>query len=204
MTRALVVYATSSGSTRAVAEACAAMLSRSTVLLDLRSLASAETPLPSGRFDVVVAGTPTYGTGEWHTAWSAHVSKVAPLMCAAGTVMLFGLGDARGHGRTFAGGLGVLADHVAALGIAWTGGISPSRYHFDASPALRNGAFPGLVVEYRRNRQVALANLRDWLHAFAPQPLAAREAGGDHTAGNSTFRPPLQSPAEDTPWRQRR
>lgn len=165
MLGSLILYASTSGSTRAVAEACAAALGPRTILFDLQALTDSDARPPVGPFDLVLAGTPTYGRGDWHTAWASKFDKIAPLLLSARAVMLFGLGDARGHGKTFAGGLGVLADHVTSLGITAVGAVPASTYQFEASPALRDGAFPGLVLEYRRNRHTALGKITAWLAA---------------------------------------
>jgi flavodoxin I len=161
----LIVYASTSGSTRAVAQACATTLGPQTILFDLKALADSGARPPVGPFDLVLAGTPTYGKGDWHGSWAANFDRIAPLLLSARAVMLFGLGDARGHGKTFAGGLGVLADHVTSLGVTAIGAVPASTYRFDASPAMRAGTFPGLVIEYRRHRHAAPAKIEAWLQA---------------------------------------
>ena len=174
MLGALIVYASTSGSTRAVAQACATMLGPHTISFDLKALADPGVRPPVGPFDLVVAGTPTYGKGDWHSSWAANFDRIAPLLLSARAVMLFGLGDARGHGQTFAGGLGVLADHVSALGVTAIGAVRASMYQFDASPALRAGTFPGLIIEYRRHRHAAPAKIEAWLQAGGGRPGSAR------------------------------
>ena len=168
MLGALIVYASTSGSTRAVAQAGAAALGPNTILFDLKALSDPGARPPVGPFDLVLAGTPTYGKGDWHSAWAANFAMIAPLLLSARAVMLFGLGDARGHGKTFAGGLGVLADHVTALGVTAVGAVPASTYQFEASPALRDDAFPGLVIEYRRNRHAAPGKIKAWLQVRTP------------------------------------
>jgi flavodoxin I len=171
--RALVAYASTSGATRAVAETCAARLGPGASLFDLKSLADEGALPPAGPHDLLIAGTPTYGKGDWHTSWEARFDLMAPLFLSAGTVMLFGLGDARGHGKTFAGGLGVLADRVMALGVMPAGWVPAATYSFEASLALRGDHFPGLVLEYRRHRHAVPGKIEAWLETVASRSSRA-------------------------------
>lgn len=161
--RSIVLFASTSGSCRSVADIMVAHLGPQASAFDLKELNTDSSEPPTGRFDRVIAGTPTYGQGDWHYAWERHFNRLAPLFKSAGSVMLFALGDARGHGKTFAGGLRVLADRVAGLHVTPVGAVPTSGYTFVASPAASNGWFPGLVLEYRRHRHAVPAKVAAWL-----------------------------------------
>jgi flavodoxin len=171
---ALIVYATTSGATAEVARLIAdALRHPDRVTFDLRSLDVDATRLPSGQFELVVAGTPTYGKGDWHPAWQRHGRHIVPLLRSAARVLLFGLGDARGHAATFAGGLSILHDFVVEAGVR---PLHSPRYPpaGPAPDAVNAPSSAGLVIEYRRNRRMAPGAIRDWLEACLGDGAAVR------------------------------
>ncbi|WP_170985018.1 flavodoxin domain-containing protein [Roseomonas sp. AR75] len=171
---ALIVYATTSGATAEVARLIAdALRHPDRVTFDLRNLDVDATLLPPGQFELVVAGTPTYGKGDWHSAWQRHGGRVVPLLRSAARVMLFGLGDARGHAATFAGGLRMLHDFVVEAGVRPLGPPQPSPAGRVPDPV----PVPppaGLAIEYRRNRRAAPEAIREWLSACLGDDVALR------------------------------
>jgi flavodoxin len=161
--RALVIYATTSGSTAEVAKLIATELRHlNAALFDLRVLDDETSRVPEGAFDVVVAGTPTYGKGDWHPSWQRHCERVRPVLQSTSQLLLFALGDSRGHGATFAGGLGVLRDFVAAGRIAAADGCA-SRATPPVNTIRHVSRGADLAIEFRRDRRTAIRQVQDWL-----------------------------------------
>jgi flavodoxin I len=154
--KAAVVFASTSGSTRAVAALIAQTLApRPVELVDLRQWARCGDQFSAAAFDLVFLGTPTYGTGDWHFLWERHGEEVLARLHTGIPVALFALGDARGHPRSFAGGLGRLAQQCGRQGLRWVGFSDPKQFAFEASPAIVDGRFPGLVLDYKRQHRLA-------------------------------------------------
>jgi flavodoxin I len=154
----VVVYATTSGATEAVGHTLAKLLGEEeTLLVDLK-----RGPLEPAAFQGahVFAGTPTYGKGDWHLLWERRKLEMVPLLRSARRVALFGLGDARHHRPTFAGGIGRLHGFCEAHGIVCAGSVLAGAR---TSPAIVQGRFPGLVVEYARDRRRLHVILAGWL-----------------------------------------
>jgi flavodoxin len=119
-------------------------------------------PPLSGRRLVIMA-TPTYGLGDCHSAWSDKGQRLLADLPQRATVALLCLGDSRGHGRTFAGGLDGLERLLAPRSPRIVGQVPAGTYQFEASPALRVDRFNGLVLEYRRSRRDATSRALAWL-----------------------------------------
>lgn len=145
-----VLYASAGGATRDVVATLARQLGPRTRLVDLASFDPAQVAIQS---DLVIAGGPTYGRGDWHHLWGERFADVAPMLVAARQVALFGLGDSRFHGGSFCGGLRKLYDSVRSLGTEPIGFTLSGRHSYRSTPSLVDGCFPGLVVDYRLDRR---------------------------------------------------
>jgi flavodoxin I len=160
-----VIYASAGGATRDVATEMARQLGPKTRLIDLATFAWVNdwSVLVN---DLVIAGGPTYGHGDWHHLWSSRFREVAPILAAARRVALFGLGDSRFHGNTFCGGLGKLHAAVAALGVTPTGFTEPGRHPYRSTPSLHEGRFPGLVIDHRLDHRQIPEIAGGWLETL--------------------------------------
>jgi flavodoxin I len=162
--RILVLYASTSGSTRFVVQALVQELDQDEV--ECRDISKLEKPLALAERDLVVLVTPTYGTGDWHCAWEEKGTMLLSILPPKARVALLALGDSRGHKNSFAGGLAKLAALARSRGALLIGLVPSSDYSFESSPAVENGTFPGLVVEYRRNRHEATMRARIWMKSL--------------------------------------
>lgn len=160
-----IIFATSSGTTRQVAEEMARLLGTRTRLIDLATFSWGDDCSVLVN-DLVIAGGPSYGRGDWHHLWSSRFDEVAPILVASGRVALFGLGDTRFHGDTFCGGLDRLHCAVAALGVDPVGLTAPGRHVYRSTPSLRNGSFPGLVIDHRLDRRALPSIVGEWLESL--------------------------------------
>lgn len=160
----LILYASTSGSTRLLVHSVAAELGDANVeCYDIKTLDRAHSFASQ---DLVVLATPTYGTGDWHNAWSEKGEKLMDHCPADARVAVLGLGDSRSHKKSFAGGIGKLAGLARSKAARLVGAVPLDGYDFEASPAVEDGRFPGLVVEYRRNRIIATAKAVAWVRGI--------------------------------------
>jgi flavodoxin I len=163
-----IVYASTSGSTRAVANIIADALPAGADMFDLSDWPEQEFAFARTEFDLVFLGTPTYGEGDWHYLWQRHGSRVAAVLPAFGKVGLFALGDQRGHRRSFAGGLLPLSRLARDFGMRCVGRSGRARFTFEHAPALERDEFPGLVIDYKREHRQARQVIDNWLVGFLP------------------------------------
>ncbi|RWQ65585.1 hypothetical protein [Mesorhizobium sp.] len=109
---------------------------------------------------MIILGAPTYGIGDCHSAW--HELGASLLSQCSPHLALFCLADSRGHGNSFAGGLGKLKEMATARRLKLIGSVRSGAYAFSYSPAEKDGHFPGLVVEYRGDRRRGEMDARRW------------------------------------------
>jgi hypothetical protein len=88
---------------------------------------------------------------------------VAAAIGRSGHVATFALGDARGHKRSFAGGLSPLSRFFRQCGFTMCGKTTPERFKFENSPALVAGRFPGFVIDFKREHRQAESLVRAWV-----------------------------------------
>lgn len=182
MPRALIIHATTSGATREVAACIAGQLKGMEVRqVELKHEQQPPTDAMRAAHELLILGTPTYGKGDWHSAWAVHAAEVTPCIGLARQVMLFALGDARGHAASFGGGLVMLHGLASRCGGQLVGQKPASCQIELASPAVINGMLPGLLVQYRRERRMLGERVSAWL---AVLPAAWR--GAVNKRGNGT------------------
>lgn len=162
--RAMILYATTSGSTRLVVDALIKDLGHGRV--DAYDIGALQGPITFIEHDLVVLATPTYGVGDWHSSWNEKGETLITPLPGRRRMALLALGDSRGHRTSFAGGIGKLAALARLKGAELVGAVPTSDYAFDSSPAAENGMFPGLVVEYRRDRHHATRRAQEWLSSL--------------------------------------
>ena len=158
-----IFYATISGRTRRVAELIADALRPHIVAChDLRDT---EDDMLS-RYPVLILGSPTYGTGDWHYRWQ----KLSDRIKQGGgdlngrPLALFALGDAKHHAESFAGAmnhLDRLAKHFGARQLGrWP--IDESYDQELCQHLLIDGHLPGLVLDQISQRRLSPTRVAVW------------------------------------------
>ncbi len=157
----VILYASTSGATRRVAEEFATRLPGSV----LQNIAQLDDQVRSDLVgaDVLLLGSPTYGQGDWHHAWQTKFDVIMPIAASAKCISLFGLGDAKFHSHSFCGSLGRLYDAVSQRGLQPVGVSSADRYQYHATPSLRAGSFPGFAFDNRQGRRFLGIEVAQWL-----------------------------------------
>ena len=156
-----ILYATTSGSTRFVVDALVEELGPDNV--DAYDIAVLAEPICFRKCELIVLVTPTYGTGDWHPGWEEKGEMLKAWLPSGSRVALLSLGNSRCHKVSFAGGIAKLAALARSKNAELVGSVSAAEYNFVSSPAVEKGMFPGLIVEYRRDRHFATNRARAWI-----------------------------------------
>lgn len=156
----LILYASTSGSTRLVANLIATAFGSDAT--DLSDVAHTETEPEFTDRRLIVLASPTYGMGNCHSAWRERGAAILEGLPQGSPVALLCLADRRVHGSTFAGGLAELHALLLPKRPRLLGDVSAADYQFEHSPSVIDGRFPGLVVEYRRQRHRAVETVTEW------------------------------------------
>lgn len=104
-------------------------------------------------WDAYIFGSPTLNTGAEFdrsgTKFDDWLYDKLPLMDFNNKkVAIFGLGNARGYSYYFCDAAGEIYDRLSDAGANVMGcKVDPSDYEFDASRALRNGLFVGMMFD---------------------------------------------------------
>jgi flavodoxin I len=136
-----IIFGSDSGRTKAAAGKIAARVGGR--VIDIKD---AET----GDFetcDLLILGCPTYGAGELQADWEEGFDKLDGANLAGRKVALFGLGDQASYPDTFVDAIGTLYDKVVDLGAEVVGFTETKGYEFEASTAVRDDRFVGLVLD---------------------------------------------------------
>ncbi|HNS22551.1 MAG TPA: flavodoxin [Sedimentisphaerales bacterium] len=115
------------------------------------------------RFDVLILGTSTWGSGDWQDDWAAFRRQIDQVNWSGKCVALFGLGDQYGYADTFVDAMGLLYEAVVAQGAKVIGAWPDLDYEFEASCAHRDGGFVGLALDADNQPDLTETRIRQWV-----------------------------------------
>lgn len=160
MKKIAVVWASQTGNTKEAAELIAAEIGHAEVdLFEVSRKAVFRLP----EYEVVIAGTSTWGAGELPHGWREVVSALDQLDLTGKTVALFGLGDQLVYGDWYVDAMGILHDCFVSRGATVIGAWPSDGYEFASSKALRNGMFVGLALDADNQEHLARERIRRWV-----------------------------------------
>lgn len=127
-------------------------------------------------YPILLLGTPTLGDGQLpgleagceSESWLEFMAVLSEADLGGKTVALFGLGDQRGYPDNFASGLRVLYDTVIGRGATVVGAWPCEGYEFNASAALQDDKFVGLVLDQDNQYDLTETRLESWLALIKP------------------------------------
>lgn len=159
----VILYASISGRTRKVAsEIVDEFLPLKAEAFDLRNGLDGV-----NKCKLMIFGSPTYGTGEWHHLWEKLSPRLADidLEWSSQLVAVFALGDAQHHPESFAGALARLRNFVARLDAQLIGETEfHESYNLQScGDLLTSGTFPGLVLDQVKQRKLGTERIRRWV-----------------------------------------
>ncbi len=161
---AVLVYATTSHRTRRIAVQIA---DRFCANLDLEvdAFNINDIHLNSLReYDLIVAGSPTYGKGELHSSWQSVAPSVSSLDLSNSRVALFALGDQRYHRKTFGRALEHLHLAFALTGASLVGRTFVAGYQFKHCPDFaQDGTLPGLLLDEITQKRLSQQRIEEWV-----------------------------------------
>ncbi|WP_315352432.1 flavodoxin [Phocaeicola abscessus] len=141
MNKTLVVYGSSTGTCQTIAEKIAGLLGAD--IIDVNALTTDKL----NDYQNLLLGTSTWGAGEMQDDWHDGVKVLKSADLAGKTIALFGCGDCESYCDTFVGGMGELYECIKDCGAKFVGQTATDGYTFDASDAVVEGKFVGLVLD---------------------------------------------------------
>lgn len=153
-----IFYGSSTGTTQSVAEKIADKLGVSKD--DIHDVSKAE-PSDVNKYDVLVLGTSTWGSGELQDSWYDYIAGLEVLDLKGKKIALFGCGD-ESMSDTFNDGVGELYDRLKDTGATFIGAYDASVYDFNESRAVRDGIGIGLLLDEQNKSELTDSRIDGW------------------------------------------
>lgn len=150
-------YGSNGGATQEVAQKVAAALGECEVF----DVASCSADDLAG-FDNLILATPTYGSGDLQDDWESFLDTLGEEAFSGKTIALLGLGDQDIYSDTFCGGLSYLYQKASKQGKI-IGQTATDGYEFDASDAIVDGKFVGLVLDEVNQEDLTQDRINAWV-----------------------------------------
>lgn len=117
-------------------------------------------------YDLLILGAPTWFDGELPYYWDELVPAIEDLNLSGKRVAIFGNGDQKGYPENFGDAVGILAEVFAAAGATIVGHSSTEGYTFEASRALKDGKFMGLILDFENQHKEIKQRVKHWVDAL--------------------------------------
>jgi flavodoxin I len=164
MSKAVVLYGSTTGNTKSAADTIAALLEIADVKSVDRMFAD-----DIAAYDVIIAGTSTWGYGEIQDDWAPLVEKISKLDLKGKKVALFGTGDQNSYSDTFVDAIGILFDAFSTAGATVIGTWPVDGYEHASSRAVKDGAFVGLALDDDNQSGMTDKRIKEWTAAIKPE-----------------------------------
>ncbi|MDC0610957.1 flavodoxin [Vibrio sp.] len=168
MAKVGIFFGTDTGSTRKVAKQIAKQLGD---IADKPKNINRSSVSDIEEYEYLILGTPTLGEGCLpglsvdcqEESWEEFMPNFEGLDLTGKKVALFGLGDQVGYSSEFVDALGELYDYVANCGAEIYGFWPTDGYDFDASNAVDDGMFVGLVIDKDNQASMTEQRVAGWV-----------------------------------------
>jgi flavodoxin I len=164
MKKIAVLYGSTTGNTKAAAESIVKLIEGAEIK-SVDRLFSDE----FANYDVIIAGTSTWGLGEIQDDWSPLVDKIGKLDLKGKKVALFGTGDQNSYNDTFVDGIGILYDAFVEAGATVIGAWPTSGYEHSSSRAVRGDFFVGLALDDDNQAGMTDERIKKWIEIVKPE-----------------------------------
>lgn len=114
-------------------------------------------------YDLLILGVPTWFDGELPSYWDEMVSAVEDLDLENTKVALFGNGDQVNYSENFGDAVGLLAEVFESSRAQIIGKTSTQTYTFEASTALSNNSFVGLILDFENQNKLNKERVSSWV-----------------------------------------
>lgn len=113
-------------------------------------------------YDLIIAGVPTWNIGQLQRDWEQVLDEFESLDLSGKVVAIFGLGDQVAYATTFADAVFFIADRLRTAGATLVGKWPVDGYRFDASWAVEEGRFVGLILDEHNQPELTVQRLDAW------------------------------------------
>lgn len=158
--KVMVVYGSSTGNTKNVAEAIKSEMGDSVEYV--KNITEIH-PADLAQFEKVIVGVPTWHIGEIQEDWGAVLPEIEALNFQGKKVACFGLGDGKGYPETYVDAMAELVEKFEKKGAKLVGLWPTDGYDFKKSKAIRDGKFLGLVIDVENQDHLSDKRIKAWV-----------------------------------------
>lgn len=120
-------------------------------------------PVALGNYDLIIAGSSTWGHGEVQDDWYDFLDGAGALDLKGKTVAIFGEGDET-MVDTFCAAMDVIRHRLESTGVEFTGEFPAAPYSFSDSPSLRpDGNMVGLALDNVNHPELTDKRISEWV-----------------------------------------
>ncbi|MDR2805261.1 MAG: flavodoxin [Dysgonamonadaceae bacterium] len=161
-----IFYGSSGGNTESVAKRIAQKLGVSDS--DIYDVGSAKASDLTA-YNRLIFGSSTWGLGDLQDDWEGFIREIDRADLTGKKIALFGCGDSSSYPDTFCDAVGkiyqVVKDRATVIGFTDTAG-----YSFDASEAVVNNCFVGLVIDEDNESHLTETRIDRWVVQLKNEP----------------------------------
>ncbi len=161
MSKVIVVYGSTTGTTEDVAGRIASALGAEAIPV---SNLTADVIAAN---DVLVLGSSTWGCGELQDDWYDGVEKLKAANLKGKKVAVFGCGDSASYSDTFCDAMSIIAKAAVDAGAQLIGKVSTDGYTFDSSASADGGEFVGLAIDEMNESDKTDGRIAAWVKSLA-------------------------------------
>ncbi len=115
------------------------------------------------KFDRMILGVPTWFDGELPNYWDEFVPAIEEMDLTGKKIAIYGLADQVGYPENFGDAVGLMANLLRSRNAVIVGETPAEGYTFEASRALQNGRFTGLILDQENQARLTEERLQKWL-----------------------------------------
>ncbi|MFP4331007.1 MAG: flavodoxin [Spirochaetaceae bacterium] len=165
MSKAIIIYGSSTGATEDIAKRIASKMGGAEVMNVTQFNESSAASL--GDYDLIILGSSTWGIGDLQDDWHEKLDTLKGADLSGKKVAIFGTGDQFGYGDSFVDAIGILAEAAEAAGATIVGHTSTEGYEFEESQAVRDGSFLGLAVDDTNQEEQTDPRIAAWVASLS-------------------------------------
>jgi flavodoxin I len=162
-----IFYSFSSGKTQYIAERIVKEFGENIESNDIENF----NPSKFTSYDLLVIGVSTWMAGGLSDYWDEVLPQLKGLNLKGKKIAIFGLGDQKGYPKNFGDAVGILAGVLEPQGAELIGFTSTEGYSFQASAAIRNSQFLGLMIDEDVQPELTAERIKKWVKQIKDMAL---------------------------------
>jgi len=119
-------------------------------------------PEAFNKYDLVILGTSTWREAGLQYDWDFFLELLDQVDFKGKKVAIYGLGDQRNYPAHFADAMRILYDKALERGAKVVGAWPTEGYRFEASKAVVDGQFLGLVIDETNQHNLTASRIEAW------------------------------------------